>query len=307
MKILVKSVSAIFILILSLSFNSVAQDNSTCDADFINSSISELMDIYNSRMESFESVEDAIEAANELNSGVEAIIKQCEGSLARGNTANVDPGRGTLAEPFAFNFPGDTGEGFTIKVDTFLADANQQVRNENMFNDRPNADQKYVLVGVEISCLQGGTSSCETNYFDYYLVGDNGVVYEHPYIVFDDELDVNIFPGASSKGFLPFLVSKDDENLKLLYRANMFQDEIVVYSAQPSLDNGIEVSASKSINIRSNPGTNQTVVGSMPPGTTEIAFGRNSDGTWLQITMGWVFADLVEVSGDVMSLPVTSQ
>ena len=36
-----------------------------------------------------------------------------------------------------------------------------------------------------------------------------------------------------------------------------------------------------------------------------LALGRNQDGSWLEISFGWIPADLVDAGGDIMSLPVT--
>ena len=41
-------------------------------------------------------------------------------------------------------------------------------------------------------------------------------------------------------------------------------------------------------------------------GEEVIAHGRNADGAWLEISFGWVPAELIETDGDIMSLPMTA-
>jgi hypothetical protein len=48
-----------------------------------------------------------------------------------------------------------------------------------------------------------------------------------------------------------------------------------------------------------------TIVGNLGADETVIAFGRNADGTWLQISPGWVFTELIATSGDVDQLLVS--
>lgn len=64
------------------------------------------------------------------------------------------------------------------------------------------------------------------------------------------------------------------------------------------------------MNVRGGPGTNYPVIGPGPAGESSPVVGRNSDGSWLQVEYpssdgtGWVYAELVQVSGDPNSAPV---
>ncbi|MCC6805181.1 MAG: SH3 domain-containing protein [Anaerolineae bacterium] len=86
--------------------------------------------------------------------------------------------------------------------------------------------------------------------------------------------------------------------------------EITNASAPGAGQPTIAVSAASRVNIRSTPSTSGAIIGTFAAGETATANGRNEDGTWLQIqlpdsdTPGWVFADVVTVSGDIGSLRV---
>ncbi|MBZ0301397.1 MAG: SH3 domain-containing protein [Anaerolineae bacterium] len=226
------------------------------------------------------------------------------------NIASDQPasaGSGTIQDPFTFGTVGDTGEGFSIQLTGFIRPADQVIRNENRFNDRPGDGEVYVIVEVTVQCDKNFDGRCETNYFDFEMTGDKGTIYEPASVVYENKLDIGLFAGGTGTGGLPFLIRAGDTNLKLLYRANRYDDEYIAFEATPSLANGVEVTASASVNVRSGPGTNFSVAGNLPAGEASVAFGRNADGTWLQIQTGWVFTELVTTSGDVEKLPLTSQ
>jgi len=77
-------------------------------------------------------------------------------------------------------------------------------------------------------------------------------------------------------------------------------------TAQPIL---LDVTATKTINMRSGPSTNDAVVASLTNGQTVTADSRNAASDWLHIQLvenqaGWVYAPLVTAEGDVNTLPV---
>jgi hypothetical protein len=215
-------------------------------------------------------------------------------------------GTGTFPDPFRFGISGNVGNGLVVKVVGLLRPADSIIRGYNPYNDRPGANQEYVIVKLEVFCEEGGSSSCDTNYFDYSLVGNKGVVYDFASVVDDNKIDVEIFPGATGSGEIAFLIDSTDSDLKLIYSESFGSSDGVFFEAEPSKDSGLEITATSNVNIRSSASTNAGVVGSLAPNTPVLAFGRNQDGTWLQTASGWVFADLVNVDGDIQQLPVTS-
>jgi len=72
----------------------------------------------------------------------------------------------------------------------------------------------------------------------------------------------------------------------------------------------LEATSNGGANIRTSPSTNGSIAGSLSSGEKVIVNGISEDGLWLRIqipdsdSMGWVFAQLFTVSGDVDSLTV---
>lgn len=72
----------------------------------------------------------------------------------------------------------------------------------------------------------------------------------------------------------------------------------------------LDVTVSSNINVRSGPGTSNSVLRGLSSGATVTAEGRNNAGDWVRIQLpdgsgtGWVSAPLVTIDGDVMALAV---
>lgn len=68
-------------------------------------------------------------------------------------------------------------------------------------------------------------------------------------------------------------------------------------------------SSTTAINVRSGPGTAYPVVGQFNPGQTAPVTGRNAEQSWWQVSLadqslGWVFGELVQLSGSSDGIPV---
>jgi hypothetical protein len=80
-------------------------------------------------------------------------------------------------------------------------------------------------------------------------------------------------------------------------------------TATPTPDS-VMVTVLQNMNVRSGPGTNYPVVGAGKVGDSSKVIGRNDDGTWLKVEFpsadgsGWVFAELVQVSGDAQGVEI---
>ena len=77
----------------------------------------------------------------------------------------------------------------------------------------------------------------------------------------------------------------------------------------------VSITTLETSNLRSAPSATAAIVASVPEGTSLIASGRTEDNEWLRIrlrdedgdiTLGWIFAELVETELDVEDLPVVS-
>lgn len=73
----------------------------------------------------------------------------------------------------------------------------------------------------------------------------------------------------------------------------------------PVTTNAVTIKAASSRSLRSGPDGSFDATGNLPSGETTLALGRNGGGSWLQVADGWLPADQVEISGDVMALPIT--
>jgi len=71
---------------------------------------------------------------------------------------------------------------------------------------------------------------------------------------------------------------------------------------------GLFVTTQFRVNVRSGPGTEYTILGKLTPADSLDITGQNADATWLRVNFngqeGWVFADVVEVTGALESAPV---
>ncbi len=306
MKKIIALVISLCVLLVALQVQ--AQGDDICSPAYLNERVNGFMETFAEAQSTAQDNDEGFANLQQLQDSLAGLQELCANVAdepSGGDSAN--PGSGTLEDPYAFGVVGDTGEGFSLQVTGYLRPADQIIRNANMFNDRPGDGELYVIVNVAMQCHADTSSRCEANYFDFELVGDLGTIYPYPSVVYDDKLDVSLFAGGQGTGGLPFLIRADDTNLRLLYRSNRYRDEMVVLSVEPSLDNGLQITAMASINVRNGPSTNHSVVGNLAASTPVVAFGRNDDGTWLQIPSGWIFAELVTVDGDVEQLPVTAQ
>lgn len=300
---------ALFVLLVMLStpLSLFAQGGSDiCSPEDVQSRFDNIIAEYGNGFIESSNTSDALTHLETIEKQLSSIRDLCA-NVAGDGQVEIGTGSGTIQDPYTFGSVGDTGEGFSLRVTGYVRPADTIIRSENMFNDRPGDGEVYVIVMLELMCDENNTSRCESNYMDFELTGDTGTIYSNPFVVYEDEFDVSVFAGGQGQGALPFLIRSDDTNLRLLFRPNMFSDRMVVFEAQPSLSSGIEVSAATNINVRSGPGTNYPVVGNLEASSTEIAFGRNQDGTWVQIPSGWAYAELLTLTGTVESLPVTAQ
>ncbi|MBI1280544.1 MAG: SH3 domain-containing protein [Anaerolineaceae bacterium] len=294
----------LFIVAISAS-PILAQDTSNCDSKSINQRADQLIGVYRVSRATATDPKDSLEEIKILEKGLADLRETC--SKAQSTSADTNPGDGSQDSPYAFGVAGDTFNDFSIQITGFLRPADRIIRNQNMFNDRPENDEVYIILNLELACAKNAKGTCEAAQFNFRLLGDMGIIYEAPYIVYDKMINIKVVKGTKAKGDIVFKVKKDDTNLRLLYFDNLFDENYVYYYAEPSTAGGIQISSTSAVNVRSGAGKNFDVVGSLPANTPTTAFGRNSDGTWLQIQEGWVFSDLVKVDGEIESLPVTAQ
>lgn len=219
------------VLLLVASMPALAQDDGgKCTPNGIYTRVETLYAGYEAQQASIETPEQALEQAQAFSAAVNSVVQACiamtaEVQVSR-NPQALAPGDGTLDNPYPVGQQVDTGAGFSVRVTEFQRRADAAVADANMFNKTPGVGEEYVLVHLEVECPVTETT-CDVNWVPFELVGDNGVFYEYPYIVFDNLLDVTIVGGNRVEGVLPFLIQSNDRNLRLVYRPNLFGDELI--------------------------------------------------------------------------------
>lgn len=72
----------------------------------------------------------------------------------------------------------------------------------------------------------------------------------------------------------------------------------------------LDATPNSTINVRSGPSTDNSVISGLSAGETVIAEGRNQTGDWIRVRLsdddstGWLFVSLVTLDGDIDDLPV---
>ncbi|MCX6030445.1 MAG: SH3 domain-containing protein [Chloroflexi bacterium] len=73
---------------------------------------------------------------------------------------------------------------------------------------------------------------------------------------------------------------------------------------------GVVISGTMLLNVRSGPGADYPVIGTVPPGATVFALARNEAADWIQVEqtngVGWVSAGYLDLKGDAKGLPVAA-
>ena len=80
----------------------------------------------------------------------------------------------------------------------------------------------------------------------------------------------------------------------------------IEYTTTIDPEKPIIIISTTSLNVRRGPNTAYGVVDGLQRGEEAAAIGRDADGVWVQINAGWIFAQMIETDGSIMTLPVTS-
>lgn len=92
------------------------------------------------------------------------------------------------------------------------------IKEDNMFNSEPKDEYEYIIAKVAFSLLSkkaDGTVLADDYDFDFY--SSNNEEYESVYVVKEDSLNKQLFPGGSTEGYVVGMVKKDDAAPKLVY------------------------------------------------------------------------------------------
>jgi uncharacterized protein YraI len=114
-----------------------------------------------------------------------------------------------------------------------------------------------------------------------------------------DFVGLSKLPVVNSQGTVGGVVAPVSSNAPNAPSSNM---------ATVNTANGLAATTNEFANLRTGPELTFSVIEQLLPGAEIVLVGRNANGVWLQAVagdqVGWVFFQLVEVEGDVNSLPV---
>lgn len=303
------------VLLLVIAVPALAQEDSEevaaseaepCSAG----SIIQRVDGSYAEFEATRSSDDSLTTFNDVQNfydSIGAVLDECRNIVELAASGVVEVGSGTFDDPYAFDYFGDTGKGYLLKINGSIRPADQY---KSRYDSNAPQGYEYVAILVSVQCVSPEESFCELSYSSFELTGDLGTVYEARYS--SSTLDVKLRPGGEGSGLVFFLINSDDTNLLAMHSVGYYSDP-VIFRGEPAPGqvvegpggNTVTITATTSINVRGGPGTSYSVVGSFQTGQQETAVGRNSAGTWVQMERGWVFAQLVRVDGTITSLPVT--
>ena len=109
-------------------------------------------------------------------------------------------------------------------VTAILRPADEIVKSGNAynFNIAAGAGQEYMFIKVSINCEKPADQQCTLNLFDFKALGSNGVLAGPELTIagVDGLLKpTSFYGGATVTGYIPYIVTKGDENILLVYQA----------------------------------------------------------------------------------------
>jgi len=101
-------------------------------------------------------------------------------------------------------------------------DAYPIIYEMNTFNSKPKAGMEAVLVKVGVKLHEPATVRSKLSTFNFELVGEKGLVYEHRWDVLEPRIDQEIFGGTETWGYISFDVARGESNLIPIYKKAWF-------------------------------------------------------------------------------------
>ena len=150
------------------------------------------------------------------------------------STPTLPPAGEARDNPVPAGMPVDIGGNMTLTIVGATRPADNIVSSGNMFNTKPEANQEYVQVDIQIVCNKSSNDTCYFAASAIKAVGADGNV--HDAETFLSGIDGMIesgefFGGATRTGKMFFIVPKDDKSVVLFYDPLLFGDTI--YFALP--------------------------------------------------------------------------
>ena len=301
-----KQVAAILILIASVGL-SQAQDQGVCGAKDMSRRVDDAHTSYTEGLDADDALSTFI-SIESYHESLGKIVDDCRSIVEITAAGVIEIGSGTIDDPYAFNYFAD------VIGDTHWKIRVSQVRHpaNRYFRSSPPTGYNRLVITLDVQCVKPEHIFCEMGTSGFQVFGDNAVVYDndiHSYSS-SSRLSVKLAEGGKGSGNLAYNIEEGDTNL-ILMRSLGWNTDPVFFSLEPDPgqivdepDQEIEITSTTNLNIRTGPGRFNRRVGVLRNGERAIAVGRNDSGAWIQIDRGWVFAQYVNASGDLMTLPV---
>lgn len=136
----------------------------------------------------------------------------CGGESDPDNTGFSRDRPAALGQGLTFDFL--TGYRATLRPERIVRgqDALQMILAENRFNRLPEPGFEYILVYIHCTLIEAPPGeSWNFDFVDFDAVSGSGVVYDFRSVIEPaPELGTEIFPGASTEGWLSFHIRADD-------------------------------------------------------------------------------------------------
>ena len=98
------------------------------------------------------------------------------------------------------------------------ANANEKVKNDNMFNEDAPQGYEYILARVSFSLISSQNDvSINANGWNFKFYSSNNEEYENVFVSINDELSTDLYPGGNAEGYIVGLVKVEDPAPKLAY------------------------------------------------------------------------------------------
>jgi len=115
---------------------------------------------------------------------------------------------------------GILADSMEIVVTGKVRPADTIVAKGNMFTNTPVAGQEYMIVNISVFCQQAAGKQCNFDTYNFKALGSDGALNSFVQTTgVDGLLKYTTFDGGSAiTGILPFLVTKNDPNILLVYQ-----------------------------------------------------------------------------------------
>lgn len=105
-------------------------------------------------------------------------------------------------------------------VKSIVRPADSTIIAGNMFNETPASNKEYMLVKISVTCSLSSDQQCSFSSYNLKTLGTDGVLVDTSFISgVPGLLETSTFyGGASVEGDIPFLVTKGDTKVLLVYQ-----------------------------------------------------------------------------------------